>query len=81
MDGWPAREGLAVGVGDVAEAGEGVTELGGGLLAQVRGSFGLDLGLGLPGDLDRGPAALGDLHQPGAGVAGIGDPAELALAA
>src|SRR5690349_4617672 len=55
-----------------------MAELGGGLLAQVRGPFGLDLGLGLPGDLDRGPAALGDLHQPGAGVAGIGDPADVA---
>jgi hypothetical protein len=48
-----------------------VTELGGGLLAQMRGPFGLDLGLGLPGDLDRGRAALGDLHQSGASVAGI----------
>jgi len=40
-----------------------VAELGGGLLAQMRGPFGLDLGLGLPGDLDRGPAA--QLSGPG----------------
>jgi hypothetical protein len=48
-----STEGLAVGVGNVAEAGQGVTKLDGGLLAQVRGPFGLDLGLGLAGDLDR----------------------------
>ena len=69
MDGWPTREGLAVRVGDVAEAGEGVAEPGRGLLAQVRGPFGFDGGLGLPGGLDRGLATLGDLHQPGPGVA------------
>ena len=72
--GWPGFGGAersAVGVGDLAQAGEGVAELGGGPLAQVRGPFGLDLGFGLPGHLDRGPAALGDLHQAGPGVAGI----------
>jgi len=43
---------LVVGVGDLAEAGEGVAELRGGLLAQVRGLLG-----------DQG--TLGQVGEPG----------------
>jgi hypothetical protein len=64
---------LPVGVGDLAQAGEGPAELGGTGAAEVPSPLGFDRGLGLPGDLDRGPAPLGDLDQPGPGVARIRD--------
>jgi hypothetical protein len=73
------RGASVVGIGDLAQAGEGLAELEGGLFAQVGGPFGLDLGFGLPGHFDRGPAAAGDLYQPGPGIAGIGNPADVTV--
>ena len=55
-------------------------ELDGAGPAEMMRPLGLDRGLGPPGHLGRGLAALGDLDEPGPGVARVGNPADVARA-
>src|SRR5256886_2664183 len=72
------RDESSVGVGDLAEAGEGAAQFGRGPLAQMPCPLGLHLGLDYPSDRDRRLPSRCDLHQPGPGVGRVRYPADIA---